>query len=459
MISGNAPLKVQLNPPDAVRRITERLEKAGYSTWAVGGAVRDALLGHAGRSETRASDWDLATRARPDEVRRIFRRTVPIGIEHGTVGVLMDGEMYEVTTFRRDVETDGRHAVVQFADRIEDDLSRRDFTFNAIAWHPITQEVLDPFHGLDDLRRGVLRTVGDPAERFAEDYLRVLRALRFAGHFSLEIEPATLRALEAATPMLARLSAERVRDELWKVFTKTQRASAALKLYQSTGALRVLYPELEALVGLDQGPGHPLDAWSESLAAVDAVRKHRPLLRMTALVHKIGMPLARAPDLRGGVRYTGHEIDGARMAEALMQRLKASNADTERVAELVRKQSDLFPPDAPPAGIRRWLLHVPPRLVYDLFRLRFALWRAHPVPGGMEDLRERWRKVHSVLLQHPVLETGGLAIDGADLKRLGFTPGPRFGEILRGLLDRVIEEPDLNTRETLLDIAKTEYSP
>ena len=459
MTSGNAPLKVQLNPPDAVRRITERLEKAGYSTWAVGGAVRDALLGHAGRSETRASDWDLATRARPDEVRRIFRRTVPIGIEHGTVGVLMDGEMYEVTTFRRDVETDGRHAVVQFADRIEDDLSRRDFTFNAIAWHPITQEVLDPFHGLDDLRRGVLRTVGDPAERFAEDYLRVLRALRFAGHFSLEIEPATLRALEAATPMLARLSAERVRDELWKVFTKTQRASAALKLYQSTGALRVLYPELEALVGLDQGPGHPLDAWSESLAAVDAVRKHRPLLRMTALVHKIGMPLARAPDLRGGVRYTGHEIDGARMAEALMQRLKASNADTERVAELVRKQSDLFPPDAPPAGIRRWLLHVPPRLVYDLFRLRFALWRAHPVPGGMEDLRERWRKVHSVLLQHPVLETGGLAIDGADLKRLGFTPGPRFGEILRGLLDRVIEEPDLNTRETLLDIAKTEYSP
>jgi len=459
MTSGNAPLKVQLNPPDAVRRITERLEKAGYSTWAVGGAVRDALLGHAGRSETSASDWDLATRARPDEVRRIFRRTVPIGVEHGTVGVLMDGVMYEVTTFRRDVETDGRHAVVQFADRIEDDLSRRDFTFNAIAWHPVTQEVLDPFHGLDDLRRGVLRTVGDPAERFAEDYLRVLRALRFAGHFSLEIEPATLRALEAATPMLTRLSAERVRDELWKVFTKTQHASVALKLYQSTGALRVLYPELEALVGLDQGPGHPLDAWTESLAAVDAVRKHRPLLRMIALVHKIGMPLARAPDLRGGVRYTGHEVDGARMAGALMQRLRASNAETERVAELVRKQSDLFPPDAPPAGIRRWLQHVPPRLVCDLFRLRFALWRAHPVPGGREDLCERWRKVHNVLLQHPVLETGGLAIDGADLKRLGFTPGPRFGEILRELLDRVIEEPDLNTRETLLDIVKTEYSP
>jgi len=459
MTSGNTPLKVHLNPPPAVRKITERLEKAGYSTWAVGGAVRDALLGHAGRAETEASDWDLATRARPEEIRRIFKRTVPIGVEHGTVGVLMDGVMYEVTTFRRDIETDGRHAVVQFADRIEDDLARRDFTFNAIAWHPITEEVLDPFNGLDDLRHGILRTVGDPAQRFAEDYLRVLRALRFAGHFGLTIEPETRRALEAAVPHLTRLSAERVRDELWKVFTKSQQASAALRLYQSTGVLRVLYPELEALVGLDQGAGHTLDAWSESLAAVDAVPRCRPLLRMTALVHKVGMPSARTPDLRGGFRFTGHEIEGARKAEAIMRRLKASNADTARVTELVRKQSDLFPPDAPPAGIRRWLLHVPPGLVYDLFRLRIAMWRANPTPGGSVDLCERWRKVHAILLERPVLDTSGLAIDGADLKRLGFTPGPRFGEILRDLLDRVIEQPELNTRETLLEIVRTEYTP
>ena len=460
MTSGSAPLlKVHLNPPDAVRKITDRLEKAGYATWTVGGAVRDALLGHAGLAETKASDWDLATRARPEEVRRIFKRTVPIGIEHGTVGVLMDGVMYEVTTFRRDIETDGRHAVVQFADHIEDDLSRRDFTFNAIAWHAVTEDVLDPFHGLDDLRDGVLRTVGDPAQRFAEDYLRVLRGLRFAGHFVMTIEPHTLRAIEAATPMLTRLSAERIRDELWKVFTKTQHASAALRLYQSTGTLRVLYPELDTLVGLDQGAGHTLDAWTESLAAVDALPKSRPLLRMAALLHKIGMPSARTRDLRGGYRFTGHEIDGARKAEALMLRLKASNADTARVTELVRKQSDLFPPDAPPAGIRRWLRHVPPALVYDLFRLRFAMWRANPVPGGKEDLCERWRKVHAVLLEHPVIETGGLAINGADLKQLGFTPGPRFGEILRDLLERVIEHPDLNTRETLLDIVETEYTP
>lgn len=450
---------MSLNPPDAVRKITDRLEKAGYSTWTVGGAVRDALLGRAGLAETAASDWDLATRARPEDVRRIFKRTVPIGIEHGTVGVLMDGVMYEVTTFRRDIETDGRHAVVQFADRIEEDLARRDFTFNAIAWHAITRDVLDPFDGLEDLRTGVLRTVGDPAQRFAEDYLRVLRGLRFAGHFVMKIEPHTRQAIEHATPMLTRLSAERVRDELWKVFTKTMHASAALRLYQETGVLRVLYPELEALAGLDLGAGHHLDAWHESLAAIDALPRSRPLLRMTALVQRVGMPASRTPDLRGGFRFTGHEIDGARKAEALMQRLKASNADTARVTELVRKQSDLFPPDAPPTGVRRWLRHVPPHLVYDLFRLRFAMWRANPVPGGIQDLCERWRKAHDVLLDHPVLDTGGLAIDGGDLKQLGFSPGPRFGEILRDLLERVIEDPALNTRETLLEIVETEYTP
>ena len=216
---------MDLRPPGAVREIVRRLETAGYEAWAVGGAVRDAALG------LPAGDWDIATRARPRDVRRLFRRTVPIGIEHGTVGVLgRDGRLYEVTTFRRDVETFGRHAVVEFADTIEEDLARRDFTCNALAWHPLTGELRDPFGGLADLHARRLRTVGDPAQRFAEDYLRVLRALRFAGHFGLTIEPATWDALVAATPNLARLSAERVREELWKILSKTRHASAALEI-------------------------------------------------------------------------------------------------------------------------------------------------------------------------------------------------------------------------------------
>jgi tRNA nucleotidyltransferase/poly(A) polymerase len=438
--------------------IAERLERAGFETWAVGGAVRDTVLGHPG------GDWDLTTRARPEEVRRLFRRTIPLGIEHGTVGVFgRDGILYEVTTFRRDVETFGRHAVVEFADTVEEDLSRRDFTCNALAWHPKTHELRDPFDGLGDLRSGVLRTVGQPEERFAEDYLRVLRALRFAGHFELAIEPATWEALTAATPELTALSAERVREELWKILANTRRASAALSLYGKAGVLPVLYPELDLLVGLDQGGDHHFDAWTASLFAVDTIPTTRPLLRMAALLHAVGKPGARSRDLRGGWRFTGHEVLGARKAAEIMQRLKASNAETERVRRLVARQSDLFPPDAPGAGIRRWLRDLGPDLVYDLFRLRFALWRAATGTRGPalgesapRDLLERWRLAHHVILTHPAIAVTDLEIGGNDLIALGIRPGPEIGELLRALLERVIDEPELNTREALLDLARKE---
>jgi tRNA nucleotidyltransferase (CCA-adding enzyme) len=445
---------MQLNPPDAMLDIARKLDRAGHDVWAVGGAVRDALLG------LPAVDWDLATSARPNDVRALFKRTVPIGIEHGTVGVLgTDGVLYEVTTFRRDVETFGRHAVVEFAHTIDEDLARRDFTLNAVAWHPIHDEVRDPFGGLADLERAVLRTVGTPGDRFAEDYLRVLRGLRFAGHFVMQIEPATWDALRSAVVELPKLSAERVREELWKVLSKTQHASAALRLYGESGALAVLYPELDALRGLAPDESDASDAWLRTLRAVDMLPRSRPLLRLAALLHAVGMPAARARDLRGGWRYTAHEQFGARRAEEVMRRLKASNADTEYVAALVARQSDLFPPDAPDAGVRRWLLHVPPALVNDLFRLRIALWRAHPVEGGDRDLAGRWRLVRRVLAARPPLSTADLAIDGRDLRALGLEPGPRYGEILRALLERVVEEPALNEREALLELARSMTEP
>lgn len=438
---------LELTPPEAVREIAQKLEKAGFETWAVGGAVRDSLLG------MRGNDWDLATSARPRDVQKTFKRTVPVGIDHGTVGVLArDGKMYEVTTFRRDVETFGRHAVVSFADTIDEDLSRRDFTFNAIAWHPLTHELRDPFKGFEDLRAARLQTVGEPADRFAEDYLRILRALRFAGHFVLKVEPATWSALTSTTGHLVNLSAERVREELWKILTKSPHASAALKLYAEAGVLTVLYPELDALVTLEQETGEP--HWTRSLAAVDELPVSRPALRMAALLHGIGRPPARTRDLRGEWRYTGHEVRGGRDAETIMRRLKASNADIERVSTLVARQSDLFPPDAPDAGVRRWLLHVPPRDVRDLFRLRFALARAAGNNGA--DLIERWHHVHRVLMQNPVLEISRLAIGGRDLKALGIAPGPEFGAVLNSLLDKVIDDPALNEHETLMTLARAE---
>jgi tRNA nucleotidyltransferase/poly(A) polymerase len=443
---------MKLHPPAAVLDIARRLDDAGRQAWAVGGAVRDALLGQSG------VDWDIATDARPDEVRRIFRRTVPIGIEHGTVGVLAnDDVMYEVTTFRRDVETFGRHATVRFADSIEEDLSRRDFTINAIAWAPLTDELFDPFDGRADLGSGILRTVGNAGERFAEDYLRVLRALRFAGQMHLRIDDDTWTALEVAVDGLDGLSAERVREELLTVLAKQRRASVTLRLYERSGALARLFPELQALVGLSlsagAGDGGP-DLWNRTLAAVDAVPPSRPLLRLAALLHAAGYPPAKTRDLRGGWRFTGHETFGARTAEDVLRRLRCSNAEIAFVTSLVARQSDLFPPDAPDAGVRRWLMHVAPELVRDFFRLRIALWRADPVTGGDRDLVERWRHAHAVLMAKPVLTVGGLAIDGGDLQRLGLPPGPEYGRVLRALLERVVEDPALNDRDLLISLVR-----
>ena len=238
-----SPTNPTLPVPAAVIEIARRLEDAGYETWAVGGAIRDALA----PQPTIRPDWDLATAARPDAVRKLFRRSYPIGIEFGTVGVRgSDGVVYEVTTFRRDISTDGRHAVVEYSDTIDEDLSRRDFTINAIAYHPLTGDIRDPFDGRADLERGILRCVGAPALRFAEDYLRVLRGLRFAGLHELEVDPPTWAALVGAVSRLGRLSGERVREELLKVLAAPD-PEAALDLYRTSGALAELIPELGAL--------------------------------------------------------------------------------------------------------------------------------------------------------------------------------------------------------------------
>lgn len=441
--------QLELRAPPAVVGIARRLEEHGFEAWAVGGAVRDALIGRPG------GDWDLATDATPPEIRRTFRRTVPIGIEHGTVGVLADDSvMYEVTTYRRDVETDGRHAVVRFARTLEEDLARRDFTINAVAWNPVTAELRDPFGGAGDLRGGVLRTVGEPDRRFAEDYLRVLRALRFAGQFELRIEEATRAALERAVAHLDILSPERVREELAKVLVRTRAASITLALYAGTGVVGKLLPELEATRGIEVGEAH--DAWTLAIRTVDAVPPSRLRLRLAALLHTVGYPAARGRDLKGGYRYTGHERMGARIADSILRRLRSSNAEIERVVSIIERQSDLFPPDSPDAGIRRWLADVGPGLVNDLFRLRIAKQHALPARRSDRDIVERWHGARRVIRQNPVITLDRLALDGNDLQRAGFEPGPRFGLILRTLLARVIEDPSLNDRATLLAIVREE---
>ena len=231
----------RLQPPAPVLEIAERLENAGYETWFVGGAIRDALLDHP------HLDWDLATSATPAEVRELFggRRTIPIGVDFGTVGVLdRNGRMHEVTTFRRDVRTDGRHAEVEFGASLEEDLARRDFTINAIAYSASRDQRCDPLGGQQDLERGIVRAVGDAEARMREDRLRALRAIRFAARFSFTIEPDTLRAIQGSASHLRRLSPERVKQELDKTMDQVCRPSTAFRFWRSTGAFATLIPKL-----------------------------------------------------------------------------------------------------------------------------------------------------------------------------------------------------------------------
>lgn len=409
-----------LDIPEAVSEIARRLEDAGYETWTVGGGVRDALLGRPN------VEWDLATAARPETVRKLFRPSYPIGLRFGTVGVRgKDGRVYELTTFRRDIETDGRHAVIEYADHIDDDLARRDFTINAIAYHPFRQEIHDPFGGREDLERKLLRCVGEPAERFAEDYLRVLRGLRFAGRYRLEIEPATWSALRDAVHNLPRLSAERVREELLKVLEAPD-PSPGLDLYREAGALGTLIPELAGLAD---------EEWAELLRTINELSAFRVDLRLTTLLAPAGVAL-----------------------EELMTRLRFSNAETRRSAEVSRGLAQPLPSAGDTVGARRWIRDVSRVRARSALRLHIARRRAASLPSA-----ERARLVDEVCLVLEVLRRGDpvgladLAIDGDDLKALGLKPGPEFGQILADCLEAVIADPSLNQRELLLERVRTRY--
>ncbi|MEE9471960.1 MAG: CCA tRNA nucleotidyltransferase [Gemmatimonadota bacterium] len=445
------------SPPGDLLGVTETLEARGFQAWAVGGAIRNALLGH-----TR-TDWDVATDARPEDVRRAFRRTLPIGIEHGTVGVLApDGMLFQVTTFRRDIETDGRHAVVEFADSIQEDLARRDFTINAMAWRPATDEFVDPMGGRADLERRVLRAVGDAAQRMAEDYLRVLRGLRFAGRFALDVEPGTWDALVAGVGGTATLSAERVREELEKVlaFVHPSYPSSALGLYGEVGVLEIWYPEI--------APARRDPRWKLNLAAVDSIPPTRSLLRLVRWILAPGVAeLIDDSAAAGSAAVDSEATDSAAAAgseaaaelraecgQAILSRLRYSNADTRRAVHLLRHYHPLVGPLDSAAQIRSWLSEVGAASARDLFRLHFAGAKVADAKEKMGYLGHAWRRVHEELLASPPLRLADLAIGGVELLRMGVEPGPAVGILLAELHARVLEDPELNHAEKLARLAR-----
>jgi len=420
-----------LNPPSEVLRIARKLEKAGHDTWCVGGAIRDALLGHA------HLDWDLATAARPAEVRNLFPRTVPVGIDFGTIGVLDDnGVMHEVTTYRRDVRTDGRHAVVEFGATLDEDLARRDFTINAIAYSPRSGELYDPFDGRKDLERMVIRAVGDPSERMREDRLRALRAIRFAARFGFTIEAGTWRAILDSAPHLTRLSAERVKQEIEKTMDQVRFPSVAFRLWKDSGALGQLIPSLAQIT-----PIH--------LAALDHLRV--PGLR--------GRPQRRIARLIG--LFAAAPADGVR---DVLRSLRFSNADAAWISSVVtcwraleeEMKKALLAGPPPDAALRRWAATAGRTRLASVLRLADAQWWAECEAGidapSNSQVASVYRRAVRIAYRDPI-EISDLAVSGRDLEKLGMS-GPEVGRTLRNLLETVINDPAANTPARLVEQAK-----
>jgi tRNA nucleotidyltransferase (CCA-adding enzyme) len=418
--------------------MTRDLEKAGFQVWAVGGAVRDALIGHA------HLDWDLATDATPDQVRTVFgrKRTIPVGIEFGTVKVLdANGVAHEITTFRRDVKTDGRHAEVEFGASLDEDLARRDFTINAVAYSPTRGEVHDPFGGQKDLAARIVRAVGEPAARMREDYLRALRAIRFAARFDFEIDPRTWTAIRESAPHLTRLSAERVKQELEKTMDQVDAPSRALRLWRESGAVAVLIPELS-------------NASDETLRAVDFAARPGPPRRP-------GRRLIRLATLFCDM--------SANEVSSVANRLRFSKNDGKWLSELNERWCELDAPMAAallgkapdPAQVRRWIARIGRTRLSSFFRLAAARWEARREAGGRAPDRASvhalYRRASRVALTEP-LDLNDLAIDGDDLRTAGIQPGPWVGKILSALLELVLTDPTSNSRERLLTEARRVHS-
>ncbi len=437
--------------PRAVLELCSRLSAAGHRAWIVGGCVRDSLAAQLdARTEQGAwvaKDWDIATDALPERVAQLFRRVIPTGIEHGTVTVMLHDEALEVTTLRADRGyADGRRPDrIDFVSSIEEDLARRDFTVNAIAFEPESETLVDPFGGQQDLIRRELRAVGDPALRFAEDGLRVLRAARFVATLEFELDPATAAAMRPSLDTYRRVSPERIREE-WQKTLRARAPSRGFRVMHEHGLLEITAPELAAL-SLRAAPGG--DALSLSLRRVDHCERV-PEKRLAALLADIAPDPARS----------------AEAADALLVRLRYSNAERKWITRLVREREVPALSAGTDADVRRWLRRVGVDLYRDLCHIAradaVARFDAAVAGAGSEELDravaalDRFEsRATALLASKPPLALSDLAIDGKALMAdAGFKPGREIGRALEALLELVIEDPALNTREQLLERAR-----
>ena len=434
--------------PLTVRSILDELVAGGHGAYVVGGSVRDALLGR------EPKDWDLTTDARPDRLIELFPGSVYENA-FGTVAVRRDGDVFEITTFRSDHDyADFRRPHrVEFGDDIRADLSRRDFTVNAMAWgrgpEDAPNHLVDPFDGLGDVGARLLRAVGDPGARFREDALRMVRAVRLAAALQFEIEPATLAAIRVNAPLVGHLSGERIGAELAKLL-EAPRPSVGLRLAEETGLLAVVSPELAAQPGIPQNKIQGEDLWAHTLRAVDAAPADRPIIRLAALLHDIGKPATFADG-----HFHQHDEVGARIADAFLRRLRYPRAVAEEVTLLVGHHMFTVDPGATDAAVRRFIGRIGKERVDALFALR----RADDIGSGLAPddpaLIAFRARVDAELAAEAALDRYALRIDGDDLIReLGMEPGPHLGRVLAELVELVIADPAVNERPTLLLLAQ-----
>lgn len=439
-------MRIQL--PEKVNEVITRIEAAGFEAFAVGGCVRDSLLGRA------PDDWDVTTSAKPQQVKKIFRHTVDTGIQHGTVTVLLGHEGFEVTTYRIDgAYEDSRHPdAVTFTSKLAEDLKRRDFTINAMAYND-RSGIVDVFGGMRDLEEGVIRCVGNPAERFCEDALRILRAVRFSAQLGFAIEEDTKAAVRELAPSLEKISAERIQAELVKILNSDH--PDYLRDAYALGITKTILPELDAAFGTKQNnPHHMYSVGEHIMQCLLNVRADRSL-RLAALLHDIGKPAVRTTDESGTDHFHGHVELSEKMADGILKRLKFDNDTITKVKKYVRYHDCDLEPDA--KYVRRAVNRIGEEYFMQVMELKRADILAQSAYLREEKL-ERLDRIGVIYRQiqeeRQCVSLKSLKITGNDLISMGVPKGRKIGEILNRLLDDVLQNPEHNTREYLLERAK-----
>jgi len=447
-------------------RVNKIFLDAGFKAYLVGGAVRDIILGK------KAHDFDIATNATPQQVMSLFRKVIPTGIAHGTVTIHIFGMELETTTFRTDSDySDGRHPdKVEYATTIEEDLSRRDFTMNAIAADLGTGEIVDPFNGQLDIKNKIIRTVGNPLERFNEDGLRPVRAIRFAGQLGFEIENSTLKAISEPEILkkTAGISVERFRDEFCKIL-KTSKPSLSLKLLEQTGIMEIFIPEFKNCRNCEQQDSrgfHEFDVADHIIYATDGSPSDNLTVRLAAFYHDIGKPESKKVEQVEGIEqihFHGHEKFSEQKALESMTKLKFPNEDIKRVCHLVKEHMFYYESNWTDSAIRRFIIRIGLENLNDLFDLRIAdVYGMHncqleansPTHKNLMELKDR---IDAVLSQNSALSLKDMAVNGKDLIDNGIPAGKVMGSILKELFETITDSPAMNNKDELIALAKNIY--